>query len=63
MPNTTTQDATTRVADAIRDVTAKMQEQLDTGRCSRMIDAEDVIDVLLSIADRIDPPFDDPADS
>jgi hypothetical protein len=49
-------DATT-VADAIRNVTAKMQEVIDSGKRSTRIDANDVIDVLLAIADEIDRPF------
>ena len=46
---------TTTVADAIRKVTATMQKELDAGRRSRMIDANDLVDVLLAIADEIDP--------
>ena len=45
------------VADAIRDVTATMQKLIDAGERSTHIDAEDLIEVLLSIADRIDPPL------
>ena len=45
-----------QVADAIRNVTAKMQQAIDEGHRARMIDADDLIDVLLSIADRLDPP-------
>ena len=45
-----------RVADAIRDVTAAMQKAIADGYRSRMIDADDVIEVLLSIADRLDTP-------
>lgn len=43
------------VADAIRKVTAAMQTELETGRRSTRIDAEDVIGVLLAIADELDP--------
>jgi len=46
-----------QVADAIRKVTAKMQAALDAGQRSRQIDAEDLIDVLLAIADQLDLPF------
>lgn len=45
-----------RVADAIRKVTVAMQKAIDDGHRSRMIDADDVVEVLLSIADRLDPP-------
>lgn len=47
----------TKVADAIRNVTAKMTEVIDTGKRSTRIDANDIIDVLLAIADEIDPPI------
>ena len=43
------------VADAIRKVTTAMQTAIDTGQRSRRIDAEDLIEVLLSIADLLDP--------
>lgn len=46
----------TEVADAIRDVTAAMQTALDEGRRSTRIDAWDLVEALLAIADRLDPP-------
>ncbi len=49
----------TEVADAIRAVTAQMQQALDTGRRSRNVDAYDLIEALLAIADTLDPPFPD----
>lgn len=49
---TTTQ---TDVADAIRDVTVAMQTALDEGRRSTRIDAWDLVEALLAIADRLDP--------
>ena len=45
----------TEVADAIRDVTTAMQTALDKGRRSTRIDAWDLIEALLAIADRLDP--------
>jgi hypothetical protein len=42
-------------ADAIRLVTAKVQREIDQGRRSRSIDAEDLVEVLLAIADQLDP--------
>ncbi len=45
------------VADAIRMVTATMQKELDTGRRSSRLDAHDLVDALLAIADALDPPF------
>jgi hypothetical protein len=46
-----------KLADAIRDVTASVQRAIDHGDRSRRIDADDLVDVLLSIADRLDPPL------
>jgi hypothetical protein len=43
------------VADALRRVTAAMQKELDCGRRSKPLDAEDLIDVLLTVADELDP--------
>lgn len=43
------------LADAIRQVTAKMQREIDQGRRSRSIDADDLVEVLLAIADQLDP--------
>lgn len=49
------------LADAIRKVTATMQKELDTGRRSSHLDANDLVDILLAIADEIDPQFAPPA--
>lgn len=43
------------VADAIRKVVAKIQTAIDDGEQSRVIDADDLLDVLLEIAETIDP--------
>lgn len=45
-----------QLADALREVTLAMQRAIDEGFRSRMIDADDLVEVLLSVADRIDPP-------
>ena len=47
------------IADAIRKVTAIMQCRYDEGERSSQIDLFDLIGVLLSIADEIDPPIPD----
>jgi hypothetical protein len=47
-----------RVADAIRKVTAAAQRAFDDGERSAMIDLHDLVEVLLAIADELDPPFD-----
>ena len=46
------------LADAIRKVTAAIQRELDAGRRSSHLDAHDLVDVLLAVADEIDPPLD-----
>ena len=48
-----------QVADAIREVTAGMQTAIDEGHRSSQIDAHDMVEVLLAIADRLDPPLED----
>ncbi len=45
-----------KIADAIREVTVAVQKAIADGYRSRMIDADDLVEVLLSIADRLDPP-------
>ncbi len=47
------------IADAIRKVTAVMQRRYDEGERSSQIDIFDLIEVLLTIADEIDPPVRD----
>ena len=46
------------VADAIRRVAARMQKEIDEGRRTGPIDGDDLLEVLLAIADELDPPFD-----
>jgi hypothetical protein len=46
-----------KMADAIRKVTAQVQRAIDDGYRSRAIDADDLVEVLLAIADGIDPPM------
>ncbi len=48
---------THQLADAIREVTVAMQKAIDDGHRSRMIDADDLVEILLSNADRLDPPL------
>ena len=45
------------LADVIRDVTVAMQQAIDSGQRSREINADDLIEILLSVADRLDPPM------
>ncbi|MEX2186734.1 MAG: hypothetical protein WD875_08070 [Pirellulales bacterium] len=51
---------TQQIADAIRKVTAAVQKALDGGRRSRMVDAYDLVEVLLAVADELDPEFSPP---
>ncbi|MFV0443407.1 MAG: hypothetical protein ACK5Q5_07535, partial [Planctomycetaceae bacterium] len=46
----------THIADAIREVTVAVQKAIADGYRSRMIDADDLVEVLLALADRLDPP-------
>ena len=46
----------TQVANAIRRAAATMSKAIDAGRRSTKIDANDLIDILLTIAEEIDPP-------
>jgi hypothetical protein len=46
----------TRIADALRAVGARMQQAIDAGQRSVTVDAEDLIEVLLALADELDPP-------
>ena len=48
-----------QTADAIREVTSAVQTAIDEGYRSRAIDADDVVEILLAIADRLDPPLAD----
>ncbi len=43
------------LAEAIRHATARVQREIDLGRRSRSIDADDLVEVLLAIADQLDP--------
>jgi hypothetical protein len=40
-------------------LTASVQKAIGEGYRSRMIDADDLVEVLLAIADRLDPPVND----
>jgi rubredoxin len=52
-----------QLADAIREVTVAMQKAIADGCRSRMIDADDLVEVLLAVADRLDPPVRDEVDA
>jgi hypothetical protein len=43
------------VANALRRVTAALHEDLEAGRRPSALDAADLIDILLNVADELDP--------
>ena len=45
-----------RIADAFRNVALRLEIALDEGRRSNQIDAEDLRETLLALADELDPP-------
>lgn len=45
------------VADALRKVAARLDDELGAGLRSWQIDAEDLLQTLLSVADELDPPL------
>ena len=44
----------TKMANAIRDVTATIQNLIESGKRSAKIDAHDLVETLLAIADRLE---------
>lgn len=53
MPRTRPTDS---IADGLRDVAMSLEKAIDDGHRSRSIDAYDLVETLLTIADRLDPP-------
>jgi hypothetical protein len=49
-----------RIAAALRKVTAAMQNELEIGRRSSRLDAHDLLDLFLAVADELDPPLPKP---
>ena len=45
-----------KIADAFRVVALRLEEALERGRRSKQLYANDLLETLLSIADRLDPP-------
>src|SRR5687768_9894766 len=62
MPANKPQAPNQQLADTLRTVTAAIQAELDSGRRSSRIDAHDLVDILLSVADDIDPEFGPPSE-
>jgi hypothetical protein len=53
MPKTKPTDA---IADVLREVAMSLEMAIDDGHRSRSINADDLVETLLAIADRLDPP-------
>jgi hypothetical protein len=51
-----------QIADALRAVGARMQQAIDAGQRPRQIDADDLVELLLAVADELDPPVRGTAD-
>ena len=45
-----------KIADALRVVALRLENALEEGRRSTRIDANDLLETLLSVADQLDPP-------
>ena len=54
---TTTEE---RIADAVRAVAIKLENAIDQGHRSARIDAHDLLETLLALADELDPPLGEP---
>ena len=51
-----------KIADAFRNVALRLETALEEGRRSQRIDAEDLRETLLAVADELDPPVPAPDD-
>lgn len=48
------------IADALRVVALRLEEAIERGRRSNRIDANDLLETLLALADQLDPPVGEP---
>ena len=46
-----------KIADALRAVALRLENALEEGRRSTHIDAHDLLETLLAVADQLDPPL------
>jgi len=46
-----------KIADALRVVALRLENALEEGRRSSRIDANDLLETLLAVADQLDPPI------
>ena len=52
-----------KIADAFRVVALRLENALEEGRRSTRIDANDLLETLLAVADQLDPPVGEPVSS
>ena len=45
-----------KIADAFRTVALRLEHAIESGHCDTSLDANDLIETLVSIADELDPP-------
>jgi hypothetical protein len=48
------------IADALRVVALRLEEAIERGKRSNRIDANDLLETLLALADQLDPPVGEP---
>ena len=46
-----------KIADALRSVALRLEDAVEHGRRSTRIDANDLLETLLAVADELDPPL------
>jgi hypothetical protein len=52
-----------KLADALRVVALRLEEAIERGKRSSRIDANDLRETLLAVADQLDPPVGEPVSS
>ena len=52
-----------KLADALRVVALRLEEAIERGKRSNHIDANDLLETLLAVADQLDPPVGEPVSS
>ena len=52
-----------KIADALRVVALRLEEAIERGKRCNRIDANDLLETLLAVADQLDPPVGEPVSS
>lgn len=52
-----------KIADAFRVVALRLENALEEGRRPKRIDANDILETLLAVADQLDPPISEATES